>query len=211
MEKTSTSAKTSPLVHKFYLKDDGRFPNSAMPVLYYPGALKVPYFFAAMHVKKFFARNDWRNAWKAGIFTFHHYHSITHEVLGIVSGETKIQLGGEKGITLRIRKGDVLVLPAGVAHKNLGEEDAVVCIGAYPQGKNYDMNYGKAGERPQADVNIRSVPKPATDPIFGKDNGVPLLWNARTKHYYFKKKESSDRGTGRPKSRQDRNKESQAE
>ena len=123
-----------------------------------------------------FKENDWFNSWKQGIFTYHHYHSITHEVLGIIKGETLLQLGGENGITLFVERGDVLILPAGVAHMNLGEENDVVCVGAYPDGKDYDMKYGKASERPTADENIASTPLPRTDPVFGVKKGLIQLW-----------------------------------
>jgi uncharacterized protein YjlB len=70
----------------------------------------------------------------------------------------------------------VLVIPAGVAHMNLGKENDVTCIGAYPDGRDYDMNYGKPGERPKSDHNIASLPLPGTDPVFGKKGALLQLW-----------------------------------
>jgi len=64
-------------------------------------------------------------------------------VLGVCKGEPLLQLGGENGISLFIQQGDVLIIPAGVAHKNLGKENDLICVGAYPDGRDYDMNYGK--------------------------------------------------------------------
>jgi uncharacterized protein YjlB len=160
----------------FFVKDDGIFPNSELPVVYYPGALDLPHLFPALAVKKLFSENNWSNNWKQGIFTYHHYHSITHEVLGFIKGETLLQLGGENGITLFVEKGDVLIIPAGVAHMNLGEENDITCVGAYPGGKDYDMNYGRPGERPKTDRNIAAVPLPKMDPVFGKRNGLMKLW-----------------------------------
>jgi uncharacterized protein YjlB len=37
------------------------------------------------------------------------------------------------------------------------------------------MNYGQAGERPQADQNIAQVPLPQQDPVYGSPG--PLLEN----------------------------------
>jgi uncharacterized protein YjlB len=68
------------------------------------------------------------------------------------------------------------VIPAGVAHINLGREKDVTCVGGYPDGMDYDMNYGKEEERPKADRNIASVPVPKTDPVFGEQGGLPDLW-----------------------------------
>ena len=162
-------------VEKFQLKGDNRFPNNNLPALLYKGALDIPFLFPAAHVNNIFKSNNWGNAWENGIYKYHHYHSITHEVLGVYKGKTTLQLGGEKGIKLEIQKGDVLLIPAGVAHKNLGNEEDVKCIGAYPNGMDYDMNYGRPGERPQTDKNIKSVPIPLNDPI-GIAAGLGKLW-----------------------------------
>jgi len=123
-----------------------------------------------------FENNNWRNTWQQGIYTYHHYHSTTHEVLCVCKGETLLLLGGENGITVLIQEGDVLVIPAGVAHINLGKENDVSCIGAYPDGRDYDMNFGKQGERPRTDHNIASLPLPQTDPVFGANDGLLQIW-----------------------------------
>ena len=122
-----------------------------------------------------FGDNDWSNSWRNGIFSFHHYHSITHEVLGIYSGSALVQMGGEESKRLTIQAGDIIVIPAGVGHKNLESGDLGV-VGAYPGGMMYDMNYGKEGERPQADKNIAAVAIPNTDPLLGKNYGLPGIW-----------------------------------
>ena len=124
-----------------------------------------------------FSKNNWANSWKSGIFEYHHYHSITHEVLGVYEGETTVLLGGEQGAEIKLEKGDVLVIPAGVAHKNLGKENQLKCVGAYPNGKNYDINYGNAGERPRTDHNIAAVPVPDTDPVYGAGKGLTEAWH----------------------------------
>ena len=170
------SADQDHLIQKIHLKDDGQFPNNNLPVLYYPGVLLLPGLFPTGEVKDIFTHNDWKNTWQGGIYTFHHYHSNTHEVLGVVRGETTIELGGENGVRIKIQKGDVIILPAGTAHKNLGDENAVVCVGAYPKGKEYDMFYGKDGERPVVDDNIKKVKVPDHDPVFGTQGGVLHYW-----------------------------------
>jgi len=158
-----------------HLEDNGIFPNSKLPVVVYRNA------FAATEdlrdvFKQYFRQNNWYNFWEAGIFTYDHYHSNTHELMGVCRGSTILQLGGDDGEKVRIEAGDVLILPAGVAHKNLMEENAVTCIGAYPDGRDYDMHYGKSSERPEADKNIASVPLPGYDPLFGKDAGLVKIW-----------------------------------
>ena len=169
--------RVSTAVDQFHLKGDSRFPNSNLPVLLYKGILDIPFLFPIVHVKNLFKSNGWSNAWDNGIYEYHHYHSITHEVLGIYRGKTTLLLGGEKGIKINVEKGDVLVIPAGVAHKNLGKAEDIKCIGAYPDGMEYDMNYGKPGERPKTDKNIKHVAIPKTDPVKGENDGLTVIWN----------------------------------
>lgn len=161
---------------QFLIKQNGYYPNNAaLPVLLYKDALHLPDENNDALVKEVFEQNDWRNSWTNGIYPYHHYHSITHEVLGVIQGHCIVMLGGEKGVRQKIERGDVLVLPAGVAHKNIESSDNFKCVGAYPKGVDYDLNYGKEEEHPKVDENIRQVPLPDTDPIYGKEG--PLLEN----------------------------------
>jgi uncharacterized protein YjlB len=165
-------------IHRYFLKDNGVFPNNEkLQVLHYKHMLNVPLLFAASAVKKLFQKNGWGNNWRAGIFTFDHYHSNTHEVMAVIKGKTTILLGGRGGRKLEIEKGDVVIIPAGVAHKNLGKEKDVICIGGYPDDKEYDMNYGEEKERPKTDHTIAKLPIPGTDPVFGTEKGVVEFWN----------------------------------
>jgi uncharacterized protein YjlB len=52
----------------------------------------------------------------------------------------------------------------------------LVIVGAYPDGRDCDMNYGKPGERPRTDENIRAVPVPVSDPVLGKQDGLTKCW-----------------------------------
>jgi uncharacterized protein YjlB len=161
---------------RFFLKDDGIFPNSPFPVLLYKRAIVSPAVLPALAMIRLFRKNGWANNWRDGIFTYHHYHSITHEVVGVVKGKTMVQLGGDQGVQVEIEKGDILVIPAGVAHKNLGAEKDVICVGGYPGGHNFDIKYGKPEERPAADHHIEALPIPETDPVTGNHQGLPEIW-----------------------------------
>jgi uncharacterized protein YjlB len=96
--------------------------------------------------------------------------------LGVYAGEAKVQFGGEPGLIETIRAGDVVVIPTGVGHKNLGGTRDFGVVGAYPEGQDYDMCYGKPEERPRAIKNIERLPKPKTDPIFGTDGPLLKQW-----------------------------------
>jgi uncharacterized protein YjlB len=92
-------------VQTFLLKDDGTFPNNEKrPVLFYPAAMDLSGKEPAAEVEKIFRKNNWNGSWRNGVFPFHHYHSTSHEVLGIYQGEAQLQLGGFKGIKFKVKK-----------------------------------------------------------------------------------------------------------
>ena len=167
-------AKTKePRIITRLLKDAGTIPNSRLPVLIYQAALDLPKHDPAAAIEALLRTHEWGNDWRNGIFSYHHYHSTAHEVLFVYGGSAKVQLGGEGGVIETIGVGDVIVIPAGVGHKNLGASSDFHVVGAYPPQQNVDMNYGKPGERPRTDENIARLALPVTDPVFGKRG--PLL------------------------------------
>lgn len=159
------------LTHAF--KDAGTIPNSRLPVMIYQGALILPKDDPAASIETLLHAHQWGNDWRNGIFSYHHYHSTAHEALFVYSGAAKVQLGGESGLIETIAAGDVIIIPAGVGHKNLGASSDFHVVGAYPPNQNVDMNYGESGERPRVDENIARLALPTTDPVFGKSG--PLL------------------------------------
>ena len=98
-------------------KDDGIFPNSPLPLLFYHQALTTEAKDPASIFAERFAENGWTNSWRNGVYFFPHYHSTSHEVLGVYSGTATLRLGGERGKNVEVRAGDVIVIPAGVAHQ----------------------------------------------------------------------------------------------
>ncbi len=164
-------------VHVF--GDDGRFPNNEkLPLVMYQNAVKLPQRDPAATFEEIFHANEWGSSWRNGIYPYHHYHSTAHEVLGISRGEASVRLGGDdRGQTFEVHSGDVIIIPAGVAHKNLGSSSDFLVVGAYPLGQMWDMNYGKPGERPQAERNIAQVPPPKTDPVYGQDGQLAKYWH----------------------------------
>ncbi len=156
-------------------KDDGKFPNSVLPVLIYRNVFseeKGEAEFIANH----FADRDWNNSWEGDVYDFHHYHSNTHEVLAVFCGHAEILLGGENGEIINIERGDAVAIPAGVAHKKISSSEDFAVVGAYPNGSDFDLLKGNNSERPEADENIKHVPIPQNDPIYGKMEGLVSLW-----------------------------------
>ncbi len=152
--------------------DDGVIPNSRLPVLVYRD---VPEAHDAADCERLFAAHGWRGAWRNGIYPFHHFHSNAHEVLGIVAGSATVMLGGPQGRELRVGAGDVLVLPAGTGHRNLGD-DGLLVVGAYPEGMDWDLRRGDPAEHDEVRANLAAVELPGTDPVSGAGGALPRLW-----------------------------------
>jgi uncharacterized protein YjlB len=170
-------AAQTPQVETHHFADDGVVPNNRLPLVVYRGALAEGGDRAAS-CEALFARNGWPNPWRNGIYGHHHYHSTAHEVLGIAAGSARVRLGGENGQSVELRAGDVVVIPAGVAHKREAASADLLVIGAYPRGQRPDIRRAEAGERDEAVAAIAAVPLPAADPVTG--GGVPLLEVWRT-------------------------------
>lgn len=167
-----------PLAH--VLADDGGIPNHPrFPLLIYPDAICLPggRRAAASLIQELFHENGWTGSWVNGVFSHHHYHATAHEVLGCLCGSATILFGGEKGVEIEFRAGDVAVIPAGVGHKNLGCSSDFGVVGAYPPGQSPDMNYGDPGERPKSLADIAGVALPGSDPVFGVDGPLMTLWS----------------------------------
>ena len=161
-----------PVVETHRFADDGTVPNSPLPLVVYRGALPDSGDRAAA-CEAMFATNGWPDSWRNGIHPFHHYHSTAHEVLGIARGQARVRLGGENGQTVELRQGDVVVIPAGVAHKRETASSDLLVIGSYPRGQHPDMCRAEPARHDGALANIANVPPPARDPVTGE--AAPLL------------------------------------
>jgi uncharacterized protein YjlB len=150
------------------LKTGGPIPNHPKwPLLVYRGVVQKV---SPEAFEDLFTRNKWPAAWRNGVFPFHHYHSDGHEALGIYSGEVTVQFGGDDGLTVTAKPGDVIVLPAGTGHKKLSSKGSLGVVGAYPEG-SYPETCRSFSEK-HLDL-IAGVPLPACDPVYGA--GGPLF------------------------------------
>ena len=163
-------------VDAIHFEDDGAIPNNRLPLLVYPGAVEVGGADPAAAFEARFAANGWLGSWRNGIYPFPHFHSIAHEVLGIARGEAKVRFGGARGRVLTVRPGDVVVIPAGVGHQNLGSSADLLVVGAYPGGAEWDLCRGRPEERPRVLANIAKVPLPAADPVYGEHGSLLERW-----------------------------------
>ena len=169
---------TNPHLLHFILKRHKNFPNNELPVLIYKKTLRLPLQKnkAADIIQHLLLHNGWSNSWRNGIYDFHHYHSNTHECIVIAMGSAIIILGGPGGKKIKLAQGDVLILPAGVGHKCVSYTKNFFCVGAYPQGKDYDINTGTPEEYKIALPRIRKLAVPLRDPVFGRSGFLEGYW-----------------------------------
>lgn len=163
----SSAAKTE----HFVLEPNGWVPNNArLPVLVYRGVSAD----SAKAFEKLFEANDWPPQWRGGVYDYHHYHSTTHEVLGVYAGHAQLMLGGERGRVIRVERGDVLVLPVGTGHCRVEVSDDFAVVGAYPPKKTFDICREAPDEAARA--RMAAVPVPTMDPVMGGAGPLVVLW-----------------------------------
>jgi uncharacterized protein YjlB len=162
----------------FRFGDDGDIPNHPRwPMIVYAQAFDpAKADDMAVAFEECFAAHGWGKGWRNGIYSFAHYHSVTHEVLGIAAGKATVRFGGGAGDAFKVEAGDAVLLPAGTGHQRLSSSADLLVIGAYPPGARYDLM--RAGEKDKAAIRkrIAAVAKPAVDPIGGKDGPMLSAW-----------------------------------
>ena len=175
----ATLRSRKPLSIRF--ADDGIVPNNPrLPLLVYRDAVGFnrSQFDAGTILDTLFEINGWGRSWRDTIYDFVHYHSQVHEVLGVARGSGTVEFGGVKGRELRLKAGDVAVLPAGTGHRLIDATRNFLVVGAYPPDGTYD-ECTDTRERAGAAVRIARVRKPKTDPIFGRQGPLVAVWPTR--------------------------------
>jgi len=188
-------------VEHHLLSPSGISPNNdSLPLIFYKGAVALTGGEPESDVENVFWGNDWGNGFRGDTFSFHHYHSCAHEVVGCARGQAKIQFGGPDGPVFDVSAGDAVLIPAGVVHCRKDEAPGFMSIGAYPPGQEPDLcvfsqedadiahvapgvgdlNVIPVGQNELAAVlqRISNVPLPKTDPVGGSGGAVSALWSA---------------------------------
>jgi len=149
-------------------RPNGRLPNSRFPLLIHRGGIPGG---GADAVKSRFRSNGWINNWEyPGIYDYAHFHSTTHECLGVATGMMELELFGHGGTRVQLTAGDVVVMPAGVSHSMTGGSDDVLVVGGYPDGRDWDnMREDLIDDLAarEAAKRIMMLPIPGRDPVTG--------------------------------------------
>ncbi len=162
-------------VETYFFQGNGRIPNSRLPVTVYRQAFGSP----ARDMESRLRSNGWAPSWHSpiGFFPKHHFHSQAHELIAVVCGEVRGLFGGHTGAEVTLRKGDCVVIPAGVGHFGVSITDDLFVTGAFPSGFGVlDFRQGREDEYAEMVETSRAVPIPQLDPFFGLDGPLPGLW-----------------------------------
>jgi uncharacterized protein YjlB len=164
-------------------KDDGLVPNHPYwPLVVYRGPVRlIDTLDPAAIFEDLFERNGWSDSWRNGVYDYLHYHSRIHEVMGVACGIAVVQFGGRRGRKLRVKPGDVIILPAGTGHQCLSASKDFLIIGAYPATGKYDVCRTSPKEYEQATKTVPKVPPARRDPVYGGSGALLRLWKQRAK------------------------------
>ena len=178
-----TARQAQALVHDrkanaYAFTDHGLTPNNPdFPLIHYRGVVKLDAAFdPAAIFEVLFDSHGWRDGWRDGIYDFLHWHSRTHEVLGIARGTATARFGGARGRNIDLKAGDVIVQPAGTGHQRLKASRDLLVVGAYPAGSTYDELHSNKADHDRALRSIEKTRAPRTDPVYGGKGPLKSLW-----------------------------------
>jgi uncharacterized protein YjlB len=168
---TLTSLKNLK-VSRYQIPAFHNFPNTSIqgkPLLIYHSAFQTP---TASQIEAHLdSVGVVAPSWRYTMYSTSHFHSNTHEVLGISDGSAKLCFGGEENpdrVEPVVQKGDLIVVPAGVAHRLLEDRGEFCMVGSYPGGQSWDMCYGEEDEANEVE-KIKHLGWFAKDPIYGNE------------------------------------------
>ncbi|KAL2209902.1 hypothetical protein CC79DRAFT_1354735 [Sarocladium strictum] len=170
----------SEAVHCYFLPATQDAPNSRLPVLHYQDVLPLP--LSEQSAKVFLTQHEWEHRGTWGHIAIRHFHPNTHECYGIFQGSSTLLIGQIKhgeGARIKVKAGDVIVLPAGTAHSSVESSPDYRYIGVYPTNcPRWRNEVGK--KNPEVFTKeIATVNMPLDDPVYGSEGPLTQLWQPR--------------------------------
>lgn len=163
-------------VEKYFFEGNGRVPNSRLPLLIYRNLIR----WDAPTMEAIMRKNQWAPSWHAhhGMWPRHHFHCESHEIICVRNGVHTAKFGGHDGISGEVRKGDVIVIPAGVGHCGLQISEDLDLTGGFPAGYGIvDFRMGFPEEYIELCERAREIPVFGYDPFFGPRGPLVQIWN----------------------------------
>ncbi|MBE7184942.1 MAG: cupin domain-containing protein [Methylobacterium mesophilicum] len=159
-------------VQTFTFGPENGIPNSDLPLLFAKGAVRSESGDATTLLEE----NGWAGIWVFTVYPFWHFHTKGHEVLIGVQGTALIGFGGERGIEVEMKPGDLALIPAGVGHKRLCGDNGFQVAGGYPPGQSGNIvRPGELGAN-EIEQELAALTLPQTDPLTGQAGGLLNLW-----------------------------------
>ncbi|KAF9872830.1 cupin domain-containing protein [Colletotrichum karsti] len=173
----------------YLVKRTAYCPNSDLPVLVYRGVLGG---LDEDGVSERLQSNGWVKKGTWGTIKLQHFHPNTHECYGIFQGRSELVFGEGSsdapgtGVRCQVRAGDVVVVPAGVSHASVpedesaaGEEDEYRYVGVYPEGSpdwRYELGKKSFEEKGGLVEEVAGVGVPRHDPVYGLGGPLVTIW-----------------------------------
>lgn len=167
---------TDRISRRVYLQPDvaEAIPNSVLPLIVAAGQVDPAMPAAELHA--LLGRNGWQGMWTYTIYDYWHFHVTGFEVLVCIAGKASIAFGGDRGTAVTLVPGDVVFVPAGVAHRRLSGSADFQVVGAYPPGQNGTIVRTGAMTLEAARRAIDALEIPSIDPLSGARPGLLAAW-----------------------------------
>lgn len=155
-------------IKRIRITPDKPFPGNEIELRLYRAVFNNDQTALDAKFRKLFTDSGWSIPWVNGVYGFHHFHAEAHEVLGCAAGWVIVQMGGTNGPELKLTAGDAVLIPAGVAHKNISSSSDYSILGSYPHDQKPDLRRGNPGEWNEVLHKISLVRLWDRDPVTGK-------------------------------------------
>lgn len=177
----------NPSIETRTFADNGKVPNSKLPVVFYRSAVFIDGRPGLEDVKVFLSglvkHNGWYVDWVEpdAVLRDTHYHSTAHELLIVLHEVATIEFGGRGGEIITMKQGDAVAIPAGVAHRRATGNADFTVAGLYPLGQKWDTLRSLGEHYMIAEQNLPHVALPKADPLYGRSASAPLVehWSLR--------------------------------
>ncbi|KAI5861057.1 hypothetical protein GGS23DRAFT_207073 [Durotheca rogersii] len=172
--KLALTPLSSLVVNRYFIPAHNLFPNTSIqnkPLLHYRHVFPRDTSSSKMesHLKAIRAVFP-KSRWTMLPRTF--FHATSHKVLCVSNGRARLLFGGDDnpgGVKVTAVKGDVLIVPAGVAQRMDKDLDAgFLMVIAFSRGYKDEKCYGVEGEEEKV-RGIENVPWFKKDPIYGAE------------------------------------------
>lgn len=126
------------LQDQWYMQPDGWVPNNPyLPVVHFRSTKQI--LGSDPNLIPDLTKAGWSSQWISKPFSYQHFHSSSHAIFVVSSGNGLLQVGGDAGKTVHAIAGDMLFLPAGTGQRLIKSSDDFQVIACYPNGRAWDV------------------------------------------------------------------------